>query len=42
LNEDEREIGWMKEIWTRRERMEKERSGGWKELFFLIVVFIFR
>jgi hypothetical protein len=25
LNEDGREIGWMKEIWTRRKRMEKER-----------------
>jgi hypothetical protein len=24
LNEDEREIGWMKEIGKRRDRMEKE------------------
>jgi hypothetical protein len=27
-NEDGREIGWMKEIWKRRERMEKEKGGG--------------
>jgi hypothetical protein len=24
LSEDGREIGWMKEIWKRRERMEKQ------------------
>jgi hypothetical protein len=28
LNEDGREIGWMKEICERRGRMEKERGGG--------------
>jgi hypothetical protein len=28
LNEDGKEIGIMKEIWKRRERIEKER-GGW-------------
>jgi hypothetical protein len=28
LNEDGREIGWMKETWKRRERTEKERGGG--------------
>jgi hypothetical protein len=28
LNEDVREIGWMKEIWKRRDRMEEERGGG--------------
>jgi tRNA A37 N6-isopentenylltransferase MiaA len=28
LNEDEREIRWMKEIWRRSEKIEKERSGG--------------
>jgi hypothetical protein len=28
LNEDGREIGWMKEIWNRRDRMEKERGWG--------------
>jgi hypothetical protein len=28
LNEDEREIGWVKEIWKRRERTESERCGG--------------
>jgi hypothetical protein len=27
LKEDEREMGWMKEIWKRRERIEKERGG---------------
>jgi hypothetical protein len=27
-NEDEREIRWIKEIWKRRERIEKERGGG--------------
>ncbi|KAH0819191.1 hypothetical protein GEV33_003600 [Tenebrio molitor] len=26
LNEDGREIGWMKEVWKRRERIEKERG----------------
>jgi hypothetical protein len=26
LNEDGREIGWMKEKWNRRDRMEKERG----------------
>jgi hypothetical protein len=28
LNEDGREIGWMKEIWKRRERIEKQGGGG--------------
>jgi hypothetical protein len=27
-NEDRRKIGWTKEIWKRRERIEKERDGG--------------
>jgi hypothetical protein len=27
-NEDGREIGWMKEIWKRRDRTKKERGGG--------------
>jgi hypothetical protein len=27
LNEDGREIRWMKEIWKRREMIEKERGG---------------
>jgi hypothetical protein len=27
LNKDGREIGWMKEIRKRRDRMEKERGG---------------
>jgi hypothetical protein len=26
-NEDRREIRWMKEIWRRRERIEKVRGG---------------
>jgi hypothetical protein len=26
-NEDGREIGWKKEIWKRRDRMEKEKGG---------------
>jgi hypothetical protein len=28
LNEDGREIRWMKEIWKRRERIEKEMCWG--------------
>jgi hypothetical protein len=28
LNEDGRELGWMKEIWKKRERTEKDRGGG--------------
>jgi hypothetical protein len=28
LSEDGREIGWMKEVWKRRERIEKERGEG--------------
>jgi hypothetical protein len=28
LNEDGREIGWIKEIWKTRERIEKARGGG--------------
>jgi hypothetical protein len=28
LNEDGMEIRWMKEIWRRREMIEKERGGG--------------
>jgi hypothetical protein len=28
LNEDGREIRWMKEIWNRRERIKKGRGGG--------------
>jgi hypothetical protein len=27
LSEDGREIGWIKEVWKRRERIEKERGG---------------
>jgi hypothetical protein len=33
LNEDGREIGWMKEIKNRRDSMEKERGGGYKDKF---------
>jgi hypothetical protein len=28
LSEDGREIGWLKEMWKRRERMENGRSRG--------------
>jgi hypothetical protein len=28
LNEDGREIGWMKKIWNTTNRMEKERGEG--------------
>jgi hypothetical protein len=28
LNEDGKAIGWMKKIWKRKDRMEKERSVG--------------
>jgi hypothetical protein len=28
LNQNGREIRWMKEIWKRRERIKKERGGG--------------
>jgi hypothetical protein len=28
LNEERREIRWMKEMWKRKERIEKERSEG--------------
>jgi hypothetical protein len=31
VNEDRREIGWKKEIWQRRDRMEKERGGELKQ-----------
>jgi hypothetical protein len=27
LSQDGREIEWMKEVWKRRERIEKERGG---------------
>jgi hypothetical protein len=30
-NEEEREIRWMKKIWERRERIEKERGGDRNE-----------
>jgi hypothetical protein len=43
LNEGGRERGWMKEIWKRRDRVEKERGGRVerKMLFFGIVIFMF-
>jgi hypothetical protein len=31
LNGDGRETRWMKEIWKRRERIEKERGGDSKK-----------
>jgi hypothetical protein len=30
VNEDGRARGWMKEIWKRRERVEKERGERYK------------
>jgi hypothetical protein len=30
LNEDGREIRWMKELWKRRERTDKEKGGEQK------------
>jgi hypothetical protein len=30
LSEDGREIGWMKEIWKRREKIEIQMGGGQK------------
>jgi hypothetical protein len=33
-NEDGRKIRWMKEIWKRRERIEKEKGGDRKTHFF--------
>jgi hypothetical protein len=40
LNEDGRDIRWMKEIWKRRERIEKE--WGWivgiRKIIFGIVI----
>jgi hypothetical protein len=43
LNEDGREIRWMKEIWKRRERIEKKGvRDRIKNFFFLgIVIFMF-
>jgi hypothetical protein len=43
LNEDGRETGWMKEIWKRRERIEKERGEDRRlflELLFCLVMFM--
>jgi hypothetical protein len=42
LNEDGREIGWMKAIWKSRERIEKESCGGSeKMLIFWNCIFMF-
>jgi hypothetical protein len=42
LNEDGREIRWMKKIWKRRERIEEERGGDRKKMLnFVIVIFVF-
>jgi hypothetical protein len=42
LNEDGREIRWMKKIWKRRERIEEERGGDRKKMLnFGIVIFVF-
>jgi hypothetical protein len=34
LNEDGREIGWMKEMWKKRDRIEKERGENVIIFFF--------
>jgi hypothetical protein len=36
LNEDGREIRWMKEIWKRKERTEKERGGGQEQKCYFL------
>jgi hypothetical protein len=42
LNEDGREIRWMKKIWKRKERIEEERGGDRKKMLnFGIVIFVF-
>jgi hypothetical protein len=48
LNEDGREIRWMKEIWKRRERIEKKGVRDriknfffWELLFLCLVVAYF-
>jgi hypothetical protein len=40
LSEDGQEIGWMKEIWKRRERIEKERVGDRKNVNFWNCIFV--
>jgi hypothetical protein len=41
MNEDRKEIRWMKEVWKRRERTEKERGGDKEKngVFFLLLLF---
>jgi hypothetical protein len=42
LNEDGREIRWMKKIWKRKERIEEERGGDREKMLnFGIVIFVF-
>jgi ribonuclease D len=38
LNEDRREVGWMKEIWKRRDRMAKERGIERKNVIIFVIV----
>jgi hypothetical protein len=40
LNEDGREIRWMKEIWKRRGRIEEERGGGREKMLIFEIVFL--
>jgi hypothetical protein len=40
LNGDGREIRWMKEIWKRRERIEKERGGDSKKMLIFGIVLL--
>jgi hypothetical protein len=42
LNEDGREIGWMKELWKRRDKMEKERGGEVQRKIFFLELLFFR
>jgi hypothetical protein len=40
LNEDGREIRWMKEIWKRREMIEKEKGGYRKKKLIFAIAFL--
>jgi hypothetical protein len=40
MNEDEREIGWTKEMWKRRDRMEKERGKNVIIFFWIRIIII--
>jgi hypothetical protein len=40
LNEDGREIRWMKEIWKRREMIEKKKVGYRKKKLIFAIAFL--